>query len=250
MRKPIIIGNWKMNGTIAFGKSLVEDLKPLICSNDRVDVAVCPPFTALSSLAPLLKQTNIALGAQNVHWEKKGAFTGEISPSMLIELGVHYVIIGHSERRQYFGETDITVNKRLKAALQAGLTPVVCYGETLAVREAEETLSFVEKQVLGALEEIEGQEAEKIIFAYEPIWAIGTGKTATFAQAEEVCNYIRTVIGKKYGQEVAKKVRLLYGGSVKPITISGLMAEENIDGALIGGASLKAADFAAIVNYK
>lgn len=249
MRKPIIAGNWKMNNTIAQGTQLVKDLAPLVKDNSKADIVVCPTSTALAAVAQAAKGTNIHVGAQNVHWEKSGAFTGEISTDMLKEIGVEYVIIGHSERREYFGETNEGVNKRSRAALAAGLTPIICCGETLEIREAGTTNSFVEGQIKAALGQMNKTDAEKVIIAYEPIWAIGTGKTATFEQAEEVCAVIRQTIAAKFDQATADKVRIQYGGSVKPNTIDGLMQKPNVDGALVGGASLKAADFARIVNF-
>lgn len=248
MRKPIIAGNWKMNNTIAEGKKLVEELMPFVKENSNVDIVVCPTATALSEIAKAVKGSNVHVGAQNVHWEKSGAFTGELSTAMLTEIGVEYVILGHSERREYFGETDAGVNKRAKAALAAGLIPIICCGETLEIREGGKTASFVKKQVEAAIEGMSDADIEKIVIAYEPIWAIGTGKTATFEQAEEVCEMIRETVKAKHGA-AADKMRIQYGGSVKPTTIDGLMKKPNVDGALVGGASLKAADFARIANF-
>ncbi|TCS79326.1 triose-phosphate isomerase [Pectinatus cerevisiiphilus] len=249
MRKPIIAGNWKMNNTIAAGTQLIKDLAPLVKENNKVDIVVCPTYTALAAVAEAAKGTNVHVGAQNVHWAKNGAFTGEISTDMLKEIGVEYVIIGHSERREYFGETDEGVNKRSKAALAAGLTPIICCGETLKTREAGTTNSFVKGQIEAALNEMTTNDVAKVVIAYEPIWAIGTGKTATFEQAEEVCAVIRKTVAAKFDQATADKVRIQYGGSVKPNTIDGLMQKPNVDGALVGGASLKAPDFARIVNF-
>lgn len=249
MRKPIIAGNWKMNNTIAAGTQLIKDLAPLVKENNKVDIVVCPTYTALAAVAEAAKGTNVHVGAQNVHWAKNGAFTGEISTDMLKEIGVEYVIIGHSERREYFGETDEGVNKRSKAALAAGLTPIICCGETLKTREAGTTNSFVKGQIEAALNEMTTNDVVKVVIAYEPIWAIGTGKTATFEQAEEVCAVIRKTVAAKFDQATADKVRIQYGGSVKPNTIDGLMQKPNVDGALVGGASLKAPDFARIVNF-
>lgn len=249
MRKPIIAGNWKMNNTIAAGTQLIKDLAPLVKENNKVDIVVCPTYTALAAVAEAAKGTNVHVGAQNVHWAKNGAFTGEISTDMLKEIGVEYVIIGHSERREYFGETDEGVNKRSKAALAAGLTPIICCGETLKTREAGTTNSFVKGQIEAALNEMTTNDVAKVVIAYEPIWAIGTGKTATFEQAEEVCAVIRKTVAAKFDQTTADKVRIQYGGSVKPNTIDGLMQKPNVDGALVGGASLKAPDFARIVNF-
>ncbi len=248
-RKPIIAGNWKMNNTIAEGKKLVSELAPLVKDNNAVDIVVCTPATALSGVAEAIKGTNIKLGAQNVHWEPKGAFTGEISTGMLNEIGVDYVVLGHSERRDMFGETDEGVNKRAKAAFKAGITPIICCGESLEIREAGTYIDHVVKQINAALEGFTAEEVGKLVIAYEPIWAIGTGKTATFEQAEEVCKAIREAVAKKCGQEAADAIRIQYGGSVKPSTIKDLMKQPNVDGALVGGASLKANDFSAIVNF-
>lgn len=249
MRKPIIAGNWKMNNTVAAGTQLIKDLAPLVKDNNKVDIVVCPTFTALAAVAEAAENTNIHVGAQNVHWEKSGAFTGEISTDMLKEIGVEYVVIGHSERREYFGETDEGVNKRSRAALAAGLIPIICCGETLEIREAGTTNAFVEKQIKAALDQMSAEDVSKLVIAYEPIWAIGTGKTATFEQAEEVCSVIRETVAAKFGKTAADEVRIQYGGSVKPATIDGLMQKPNVDGALVGGASLKAPDFARIANF-
>lgn len=249
MRKPVIAGNWKMNNTIAAGTELVKELAALVKDNTKVDIVVCPTATALAAVTAAAKGTNIHVGAQNVHWEKSGAFTGELSTEMLTEIGVEYVVLGHSERREYFGETDEGVNKRSIAALAAGLVPIICCGETLEIREAGTTNTFVKGQIEAALNDMSAADVEKVIIAYEPIWAIGTGKTATFEQAEEVCSVIRETIAAKYDQDTADKVRIQYGGSVKPTTIDGLMEKPNVDGALVGGASLKAADFARIANF-
>ena len=249
MRKPIIAGNWKMNNTVAAGTQLIKDLAPLVKDNNKVDIVVCPTFTALAAVAEAAENTNVHVGAQNVHWEKSGAFTGEISTDMLKEIGVEYVVIGHSERREYFGETDEGVNKRSRAALAAGLIPIICCGETLEIREAGTTNAFVEKQIKAALDQMSAEDVSKLVIAYEPIWAIGTGKTATFEQAEEVCSVIRETVAAKFGKTAADEVRIQYGGSVKPATIDGLMQKPNVDGALVGGASLKAPDFARIANF-
>jgi triosephosphate isomerase len=248
-RKPIIAGNWKMNNTIAAGKKLVGELAPLVKDNASVDIVVAPTATALAAVAEAVKGTNIHVAAQNVHWEAKGAYTGEISTEMLTEIGVEYVVLGHSERRDYFGETDEYVNKRAKAAFKAGITPIVCCGESLEIREAGNYIEFVVGQIDKDLDGFAPEEVAKLVIAYEPIWAIGTGKTATFEQAEEVCKAIREAIAKKFGQAAADAIRIQYGGSVKPSTIKDLMQQPNVDGALVGGASLKAGDFSAIVNF-
>jgi triosephosphate isomerase len=215
-----------------------------------VEVVICPPFTDLFAAADKLKGTAVKLGAQNMHWEEKGAFTGEISPGMLKEISCDYVIIGHSERRQYFAETDDTVNKKVKSALQHGLLPIVCVGESLAQREEGTTMAWVLSQVEKALKDITSKQLEQIVFAYEPIWAIGTGKTASAADAQEVIGAIRKKIAKDYNQNVAEKVRILYGGSVKPENIKELMGEADIDGALVGGASLKPDSFYALCSFQ
>ncbi|HPY36802.1 MAG TPA: triose-phosphate isomerase [Clostridia bacterium] len=248
MRTPIIAGNWKMNMTGAQGAALVKALAPLV-KDAKCEVVICPPFTALFDVSNALKHTNIKLGAQNVHWEEKGAFTGEISAKMLKALGVSYAIIGHSERRQYFGETDETVNSRAKAALSEGIIPIICVGESLSQREAGETDAFVSSQTVNALLSISQAEVEKLVIAYEPIWAIGTGRTATSEQANETIGVVRGAVRGLYGEETASKVRILYGGSMNPKNASALMAMDEIDGGLIGGASLLAEDFAAVINY-
>lgn len=249
MRKPIIAGNWKMHNTITEAMQLMKGLIPLVKGVRGTEVVVCPPATALAVVGSALHGKNVLLGAQNVHWAESGAFTGEISPKMLKELGVRYVIVGHSERRQYFGETDAAVNQRAKAALKAGLSPIICVGEALATREKGTYKRFVARQVKLALAGFTPAEAGRSVIAYEPIWAIGTGKTATFEEAEEVCAHIRQTVAKLLGEEAAEALRIQYGGSVKPDTIAGLMAKPNVDGALVGGAALKAKEFAAIVKY-
>lgn len=248
MRKAIIAGNWKMNNTITEGVKLVEELKPLV-NNATCDVVVCPPFVCLSEVLKAVEGSNIKVGAQNMHFEEKGAFTGEIAPGMLKEMGVDYVVIGHSERRQYFGETDETVNKKLKAAFSHDITPILCIGETLEERESGITEEVLATQVKLDLAGLTNEQVERLVIAYEPIWAIGTGKTASAEDADKTIGFIRNVVGNVYGSDVAEKVRIQYGGSVKPTTIKEQMAKENIDGALVGGASLKAEDFAGIVNY-
>ena len=248
MRKPIIAGNWKMNMTPSQAKELVTDLIPLV-KDAACDVVVCPPYVDIALVAELVKGTNIQVGAQNIHWAEKGAFTGEISAAMLKEAGAAYAIIGHSERRQYFGETDATVNSRAKAALAAGIVPIICVGESLEQREKGETDAVVSGQVKADLADIPGEAVAGLVIAYEPIWAIGTGKTATDEQANETIGLIRETIASLYGQAVADQVRIQYGGSMNPKNVKGLMAQAQIDGGLIGGASLKAADFAQVVNY-
>lgn len=250
MRKPIIAGNWKMHNTINESVRLVSALAPLVKSVKDKDVVVCPPATTLAVITSTFRGKNIQVGAQNVHWADKGAFTGEISAAMLKELGVRYAIIGHSERREYFGETDEYVNKRAKNALAAGIIPIICVGESLATREKGTYLRFVSKQVRLAIEGISPEQAAKIVIAYEPVWAIGTGKTASAEEAEEVCAHIRKTVARLVSKTAAEKMRIQYGGSVKPETMKGFMEQADIDGALVGGASLKAADFAKIVKYE
>ena len=248
MRKAIIAGNWKMHNTVEEALKLVEDLKPLV-KDAKCDVVVCPTFVCLDAVLKAVKGTNIKVGAQNMYFEEKGAFTGEVSPIMLQKLGVDYVVIGHSERRQYFNETDESVNKKLKAAFAHDLIPILCCGETLEEREANVTEEVIGKQIKLDLAGLTKEQVEKSVVAYEPIWAIGTGKTATDEQANEVIAFIRKTIAGIFGKEVADKTRIQYGGSVKPGTIKAQMQQSDIDGALVGGASLKAEDFSAIVNY-
>jgi triosephosphate isomerase len=242
-------GNWKMFKTTGEAKSLIKALAPLLTQKKPCTVVVCPPFTSLNAALQELAGTSIKLGAQNIHWESQGAFTGEISASMLKDAACEYVIIGHSERRQYFAETDDSVNRRLKAALASGIIPIVCVGESLAERESNVTESVVERQVRAGFAEIDAESAAAAIIAYEPIWAIGTGRTASTADANAVCAFIRKTLATMYNSKTAEAVRVLYGGSVKPDNIDELMGASDIDGALVGGASIKAADFARIVNF-
>ena len=248
MRKPIIAGNWKMNKNPAEAKALVAELKPLV-KDANCDVVVCVPATDFESVRTEIAGTNIHLGAQNVHFKESGAYTGELSADMLCSSGVEYVIIGHSERRQYFAETDATVNQRVLAAVKAGLKVILCVGEKKEEREAGYTDALVEYQTLIALTGLTDEQVSEVVIAYEPVWAIGTGLTATDEQANETIGVIRKGIERKYGKDVAEKVRIQYGGSMKPGNVKGLMAQPEIDGGLIGGASLKAADFSAIVNF-
>ena len=249
-RLPFIAGNWKMNKSVAEAIDLVRQLKADLSGVEGVEVAVAPPFTALYAVQRELQGSSIRLAAQNLFWEEKGAFTGEIAPLMLKEVGCHYVILGHSERRQFFGETDETVNRKIKAALSQGLKVIFCIGETLKEREEGKTFSVIEKQVTGGLKDISKVEMRSIVVAYEPVWAIGTGKTATREQAEEVHRFIRKKLEGLYSKEIAEGVRIQYGGSVTPENIKGLMGQENIDGALVGGASLKSDTFSKIVRFK
>ena len=248
MRTPIIAGNWKMNKTQKEAKALLEELKPLV-ADAACEVVVCVPFTNLATVKKLVRGSNIKLGAQNVHWAESGAYTGEISADMLKELKVEYVIIGHSERRQYFGETNETVNQRVKAALSRKLKPIVCVGETLEEREAGRTEDVLFAQITEGLKGFKSRDFDKIVIAYEPVWAIGTGRTATAEDANATIGYIRRTVAKKFSPAIAEKVRIQYGGSMNPKNASELMAMEEIDGGLIGGASLKAEDFAKVVKY-
>ena len=248
MRKKIIAGNWKMNYCVNKAEEFVSQIKDTI-NTDEVDVVICPNFVALDRISDLIYGTNIKLGAQNVYFEDKGAYTGETSVNMLAAVGVSYCIVGHSERRQYFNETDEIVNKKAKKLLEKDIAPIVCVGETLEERESEKMYEVVEKQVRNSLDGIDKELVmNKVVIAYEPIWAIGTGKTATAEQANEMCKYIREVIAKMYDEETSQKVRIQYGGSVKPSNASEILNMSDIDGALVGGASLTN-DFVAIVNY-
>ncbi|WP_415874201.1 triose-phosphate isomerase [Clostridium sp.] len=248
MRKPIIAGNWKMNNTVSQALKLIEELKPLV-KDANSEVVVCPPTICLDAVVKAVKGTNIEVGAQNMHFEESGAFTGETSPAMLEEMGIKYVILGHSERRQYFAENDADLNKKIKKAFEHNLLPILCIGETLEEREANITEEVLGRQIKLDLAGLEKEQVEKLVIAYEPIWAIGTGKTATSDQAEETIAFVRKTVASMFGEEAAEKMRIQYGGSVKPSTIKEQMAKPNIDGGLIGGASLKAQDFAAIVNF-
>ena len=250
VRLPFIAGNWKMNKTVGEAVDLIRELKTAISGVKGVEVAVAPPFTALYAVHRELEGTSIRLAAQNLYWEERGAFTGEISPLMLKEIGCQYVIIGHSERRQFFGESDETVNRRIKAALAQGLKVIFCIGETLKEREEGKTFLLIERQMEGGLKGLGAQEMGDMVIAYEPVWAIGTGKTATPEQAEEVHRFIRGKIGKLYSREVFEKIRIQYGGSVTPDNIKGLMNQPDVDGALVGGGCLKAESFSKIVRFK
>lgn len=248
MRKPIIAGNWKMNYTVSEAVDVVKELDTLV-KGDDVDVLIFAPYLQLPKLVEVLKDSKIKVGAQNMHYEENGAYTGEIAPKMLLDIGVKDVIIGHSERRQYFNETDETCNLKLKAAYKHGINPIFCVGESLEEREANETTAVINRQVEGGLKDVSEEDMLKTVIAYEPIWAIGTGKTATSEQANDTIMEIRSKVKDLYGEDVAEKVRIQYGGSVKPETIEEQMAMSDIDGALVGGASLKAKDFSKIVNF-
>ncbi|MCT4508635.1 MAG: triose-phosphate isomerase [Tepidibacter sp.] len=248
MRKPIIAGNWKMHKTIKEAVEFVNEVKSEIKGTD-VEAVICAPFTLLKDLKEAAKETNIKIGAQNMHFEEKGAFTGEISPLMLKEIDVDYVVIGHSERRQYFNETDETVNKKVIKALEYKINPIICVGETLEEREADKTKDVVKVQVEKALANVDEKDIKDIVIAYEPIWAIGTGKTSSSKDANDVISYIREVVANVYSEETAEEVRIQYGGSVKPANVEEIMNESDIDGALVGGASLQPKDYVELVNF-
>ncbi|NLD71679.1 MAG: triose-phosphate isomerase [Chloroflexi bacterium] len=249
MRTPILAGNWKMYKTVAEAKSLVSESKDDLLAVSGVDKVFCPPFLAVPAVAELVAGTALGVGAQDMYWEDEGAYTGEVSPLMAKEF-CQYVIIGHSERREYFGETDADVNKKIKAALRHGLTPIVCVGESLEIRQAGDTERWVTEQVRGAVADLTGEQVAGLVFAYEPIWAIGTGLAATPQDAEHVCgSVVRATVREMYGAQVAEAVRIQYGGSIKPGNALDLMSQPNVDGGLVGGASLQAADFVAIVRH-
>jgi len=249
MRRPVIAGNWKMYKAIDEAVEFVEQLRPLVAQSRHCDVVVAPPFTALAAVSEAARGSNIAVSAQDCHWDKEGAHTGDVSPQMIVDAGCSHVIIGHSERRRDHSETDEQVNRKLKAALAAGLVPIVCVGETLAEREGSKTRDVLQRQFDGSFAGLTVPEFSRIIIAYEPCWAIGTGRTATTEVAGESHAYLRQLASGCFGGVVSHGLRILYGGSVKPDNIVGLMAQEEIDGALVGGASLKVDSFAALVNY-
>lgn len=246
MRKPIIAGNWKMNKTIKEGLEFIEAVKGK--TEGDAEVLICAPFTLLKDLKEATKGTNINIGAQNMHFEESGAFTGEVAPANLVELGIDYVIIGHSERREYYNETDETCNKKVLKAIEVGINPILCCGETLEERESNSTMDKVKGQIVKGLKDVKAEDLEKVVIAYEPIWAIGTGKTATAEQANEVIAYIRNVVRDLYA-DLADKVRIQYGGSVKPANVAEIMGQTDIDGALVGGASLKADDYLGLLKF-
>lgn len=248
MRKPIIAGNWKMYKTLSEAKDFAQELKEKQVDSSKVDAVICAPALFLDQLVQVAKDSFIGIGAQTMHEEKEGAFTGEVSGHQLQDLGVNYVVIGHSERRQYFNETDETVQKKVQAAFENNLTPIICVGETLEQREQNETVNIVSAQVMAALEGLSEENVENSVIAYEPIWAIGTGKTATADDANDVCQAIRETILDGFGEEVASKVRIQYGGSVKPENIEELLSKEHIDGALVGGASLQVDSFVKLLE--
>ncbi len=249
MRKKLIAANWKMFKTPDQARDFFRDFLPLVKGHERDEIAVCPTYLCLDAAVNAATGSNVAVGAQNLHWEKEGAYTGEVNAAMLMAIGVTHVIIGHSERRQYFCETDDTVNLKLKSALEAGLTPIVCVGEVLEEREAGLTDDVLRRQCLRAFHALSAKKAARLVVAYEPVWAIGTGKTATPAMAADAHVIIRGEAANAFGQEFADRLRILYGGSVKPDNAKSLMAEEEIDGALVGGASLDPKSFSAIVKY-
>ncbi|ADG83544.1 triosephosphate isomerase [Thermincola ferriacetica] len=250
MRVPIIAGNWKMFKTVEEAIALVSELSKKVQDVEGVEIVVCPPFTALDAVNEVLNDSQIVTGAQNMFWAKEGAYTGEVSPVMIKNVGCKYVILGHSERREYFGETDETINKKIKSAFEHALIPILCVGEKLEQREAGLTEQVVRTQTEGALAGIPAGQVSQLVIAYEPVWAIGTGKTASDEDAQKVVAYIRKVIAELYEADTAQQVRILYGGSVKPENIAGLMKQPDIDGALVGGASLDAESFARIVRFK
>ncbi|MGL5068842.1 MAG: triose-phosphate isomerase [Sarcina sp.] len=248
MRTPIIAGNWKMNYTADKAVEVVKELMPLV-KDAKCDVVVCPTFVCLDAVKKAVAGSNVKVAAQNMHFEQTGAFTGEVSAEMLEQMGIEYVVLGHSERRAYFNETDADIKKKIAAAFAHNITPIVCYGESLEDREAGTTNKVIEDQLTVSMAGLKDEQAAKVVIAYEPIWAIGTGKTATSEQANETIAAIRGMVAGMYGKEVADKVRIQYGGSVKPNTIKEQMAMSDIDGALVGGASLVAVDFSQIVNF-
>ncbi|MGZ8447271.1 MAG: triose-phosphate isomerase [Candidatus Deferrimicrobiaceae bacterium] len=250
MRTPVIAGNWKMYKTADEAGAFVREFSPLVGDATGVEIVLAPAFPFLAPVASLTRGTNVRVASQNVHFAEEGAYTGEVSPRMVRDTGAAYAIVGHSERRQYFSETDDLVNRKVRAVLAAGLIPILCLGETLAERESGKTIEVVERQLRAGLAEVPASAAGKVLVAYEPVWAIGTGKTATPAQAQEVHAFLRATLKKIWGDGAGNSVRILYGGSVKPENIADLMSREDIDGALVGGASLSAASFAKIVKYR
>ncbi|MFC2091735.1 triose-phosphate isomerase [Elusimicrobiota bacterium] len=250
MRKPIIAGNWKMNKTNGEAVTTIGLLKENLADIEDIGIVIAPPYTTISELCNMLKDSNIEIGAQNMHFEKKGAYTGEVSALMLKDIGCKWVIIGHSERRQYFGCTDQIVNKKIRAAVEEGLFPIVCIGETLGEREAGRTFEVLKSQLNEGLKDLSESERQNLVIAYEPVWAIGTGKTATPAQAQEAHKFIRDTVSGMYGEDYSQSLRILYGGSVKPDNITELMALDDVDGGLVGGASLDADSFENIVKFK
>jgi triosephosphate isomerase len=250
MRIPVIAGNWKLFKKTAAAVRLVQELSPLVADARGVEIVLAPSFTVLGPVRSLLNDSSISIAGQDCFWEDEGAYTGEVSPGMLVDAGCSHVIIGHSERRHFFCETDETVNKKIRAAIRAGLTAIVCIGETLQERERNETFDILERQIKTGLRNLSTDEMEKVLLAYEPVWAIGTGKTATDEQAQEAHAFIRRLVAEYFSGPVADGLRILYGGSVKPDNIRSLMTQPDVDGALVGGASLTAESFAAIIHYQ
>lgn len=248
MRKPIIAGNWKMNKTAASAKEFAEAVKTNIPSNEAMDTVIGSPALFLQELVAATEGTDLQLAAQNCFWENEGAYTGETSPAALADLGVQYVIIGHSERREYFHETDEDINRKAKAIFANGMTPILCCGESLETYEAGNTVAWIEQQITAGLKDLSVEEVSQLVIAYEPIWAIGTGKSADAQIADDICGVVRATVAKLYSAEIAEKVRIQYGGSVKPENIAQYMEKENVDGALVGGASLEAASFLALLQ--
>jgi len=249
VRRPVIAGNWKMYKTREEAQAFFSAFKPMVAESRHCDIVIAPPFTALATAVESVEGTAISISAQDVHWEREGAFTGEVSTKMLVEVGCRHVIIGHSERRQFFGDTNESVALKVKAALDAGLTPIVCVGESLSEREGGQMQAVLQKQFEGGLNALTGEGFSRIILAYEPVWAIGTGRTATPEMAAEAHNFLRQQAAKRFTSERSSALRILYGGSVKPDNIRGLMAQVEIDGALVGGASLDPQSFASVVNF-
>jgi triosephosphate isomerase (TIM) len=250
MRKPLIAGNWKMNKTITESISLVKELLDFVKGYHETEIVICPPFTSLWVTKELVQDTNILLGAQNMYFQDEGAYTGEISATMLQNIGCHYVIVGHSERREYFHESSQEVAGKVRKALDFRIKPIICVGEKLAERESGSAKEVVKEEIETVFEVLKSQDAGSVVFAYEPIWAIGTGKSATSQDANDMIRYIRNLLKKKYSEKIAEEIRILYGGSVKPANIKELMNESDIDGALVGGGSLKALTFSQLVRYK
>lgn len=250
MRKPLIAGNWKLNNPLAKAVSLAERLKIELADIEDADIVIAPVFTVLNRVSGILSKSNISVSAQNCYPEKSGAFTGEISPALLKSAGCQYTIVGHSERRELFAESDAFINLKIKALQAEKLVPIFCIGETLSERDEGQMFAVLRRQIEGGLKDLDGEAATKVVIAYEPVWAIGTGKTATSAQANEAHAFIRSLVSELFGQAVADQIRIIYGGSVKPGSIDDLMAQEHVDGALVGGASLKADDFIRIARFK
>jgi triosephosphate isomerase len=247
MRTPLVAGNWKMFKTVSEAVAFAKEFRPLVEHRKGVEIVLAPPFTAVRALADALRGSNVGVAAQNLHWESQGAFTGEVAAPMIKEAGAGYVIIGHSERRQFFGESDQTVNRKIVAALDADLLPIVCIGETLGERESNQTFTVIDRQIASGLAGLSAQQFARLVIAYEPVWAIGTGRNATAAQAQEVHAHVRRRLDEQFGRPAADSCRILYGGSVKPDNIGELAGQPDVDGALVGGASLNAASFGAIV---